>query len=200
MHIHEEICHLVQWYCILLLSHNNVLGMPCQCVLVTQSCLTLCNPMGFLTSHVWMWEFDHKEGWTLKNWCIWTMVLEKTLEIPLDWKEIQPVNPKGNQSWVFIGRTDAETESPVLWPPDGKNWLSGKDPDTGGDWRQKEKGTKEDEMVGWHHQLDGHEFERAPGVGDGQRSLACCCPQGCRVRHDWVIELNWISHLLPSVC
>ena len=105
---------------------------------------------GFSSSHVWMWELDYKESWALKNWCFWTVVLEKTPESPLDCKKIHLVHPKGNQSWVFIGRTDAEAETPVLWPPDGKNWLIGKDPDAGKDWRRKEKGTKEDEMVGWH--------------------------------------------------
>ena len=103
---------------------------------------------GFSSSHVWMWELDYKESWRLKNWCFWTMVLEKTLESPLDCKEIKPVHPKGNQSWTFIGRTDAEAETPILWPPDAKNWLIWKDPDAGKDWRQEEKGTTEDEMVG----------------------------------------------------
>ena len=98
-----------------------------------------------------MWELDHKESWVLKNWCFLTVVLEKTLQSPLDSQEIQPVHPKGDQSWIFIGRTDAEAEAPVLWPPDGKNWLTGKDPDSGKDWRQEEKGTTEDEMIGWHH-------------------------------------------------
>ena len=128
---------------------------------------------GFSSSHVWMWELDHKENWAPKNWCFWTVVLEKTLESPLDCKEIKPVNLKGNQSWIFTGRPDAEAETPILWPPDGKNWLTGKDPDAGKDWRQKEKGTIEDEMVGCHHRLDGHEFEQALGVGDGQGGLVC---------------------------
>ena len=112
------------------------------------------------SSTVYMWELDHKEGWVPKNWCFWTVVLEKTLESPLDCKEIQPVRPKGDQSWVFIGRTDAEAETPILWPPDVKNWLIGKDLDAEQDWGQ-EKGTTEDEMVGWHHRLngDGHEVE-----------------------------------------
>ena len=113
---------------------------------------------GFSSSHVWMWELDYKEGWVLKNWCFSIVVLEKTLESPLDCKEIQPVNLKGNQSWIFIGRTDAESETPILWPPDVKNQLIWKDPDAGKDWRQ-EKGTTEDEMGGWHHWRDGHEFE-----------------------------------------
>ena len=106
----------------------------------------------------WMWELDHKKGWALKNRCFWTVVLEKTLESPLACKEIQPVYPKGDQSWVFIGRTDAEAETPILWPPLAKSWLIGKDSDAGRDWGQEENGTTEDEMSGWHHQLDGHEF------------------------------------------
>ena len=114
---------------------------------------------GFSSSHVWMWELDHKEGWAPKNWCFWTVVLEKRLESPLDCKEIKPVHPKGNQSWIFTERTDAEAEAPILWPPDAKNWLIGKDPDAGKDWRQEERWRTEDELVGWHHRLDGHEFE-----------------------------------------
>ena len=112
----------------------------------------------FSSSQVWMWELDHKERWALKNWCFWTVVLEKTLECPLDCKETQPVHPKGNQSWVFIGRTDVEAETPVLWPPDAKSWLIWEDPDAGKDSRQEERGTTEDEMVRWHHWLSGHEF------------------------------------------
>ena len=112
----------------------------------------------FSSSHVWMWELDYKDSWALKNCYSWTVVLEKTLESPLDFKEIQSVHPNGNQSWIFIGRTDAEAETPILWPSDVKNWLIGKDPDAGKDWRQ-EKGTTENEMVGWHHWLDGPEFE-----------------------------------------
>ena len=115
---------------------------------------------GFSSSHVWMWELDYEESWVPKNWCFWTVVLEKTLESPLDCKEIKPVNPKGIQSWIFIGRTDAEVETPILWPPDAKNWPIGKDPDAGKDWRQEEKGTTEDEMVGRHHRLSGHELSR----------------------------------------
>ena len=113
---------------------------------------------GFSSSHVWMWELDYKESWAPKNWCFWIVVLEKTLESPLDCKEIQPVHPKGDQSWVFIGRTDVEAETPILWLPDAKIWLIGKDPDAGKDWGQEEKGTTEDEMVGWHHWLDGQGF------------------------------------------
>ena len=108
---------------------------------------------------VWMWELDYKESWALKNWCFWTVVSEKTLESPLDCKEIQPVHPKGNQSWTFIGRTDARAETPIFWPPDAKNWITGKDSDAGKNWRQEEKGTTEDKMGGWHYQLTGNEFE-----------------------------------------
>ena len=128
-----------------------------------------------------MWELDYKESWALKNWCFWTVVLEKTLESPLGCKEIQPVHPKGDQSWVFIGRTDDihwRTEIPVLCPPDAKNWFIGKDPDAEKNWRQEEKGMTEDEMVGWHHWLNEHEFEQALGVGDRQGGLVCCSPQG----------------------
>ena len=113
----------------------------------------------FSNSHVWMWELDYKESWAPKNWSFGTVVLEQTLESPLDYKEIQPVHPKGNQFWIFIGKTDAEAETPIFWPPDAKTWLIGKDPDAGKDWGQEEKGTTEDEMVGWHHQLNGHESE-----------------------------------------
>ena len=134
---------------------------------------------GFSSSHVWMWELNYKESWVPKNWRFWTVMLEKTLESPLDCKEIQPVYPKGDQSWIFIGRTDAEAETPILWSLDVKNRLTGKDPDAGKDWRQGEKGTRED-MIGWHHWLNGHEFEQAPGVGDGQGSLVCCSPWGCK--------------------
>ena len=144
---------------------------------------------GFSSSHIWIWELDYKESCVLKNWCFWTVLLEKTLESPLDCKEIQPVNPKGNQSWIFTARTDAEAETPLLWPPDAK-WLIGKDPDAGKDWRQKEKGMTKVEMVGWHHQLNGHEFEQAPGVGDGQESLACCSSWGHK-ESDTIEWLNW---------
>ena len=114
---------------------------------------------GFSSSHVWMWELDHTESWALKDWCFGTVLLEKTLESLLACKKIKPLNPKWNQSWIFIGMTDAEAETPILWPPDAKSWLIWKDPDAGKDWRQEEKGTTEDEMVGWHHRLNGHEFE-----------------------------------------
>ena len=139
---------------------------------------------GFSSSRVQMWELYHKEAWALKNWHFWTMVLEKTLESPLDIKEIKPVNPEGKQSWIFIGRTDAEVEAPIIWPPDVKSWLTGKEPDAGKSWGQEEKVMTEDEMVGWHHWLDRYESEQAPGDDDGQGSLACFSPWGRRVRQD----------------
>ena len=152
---------------------------------------------GFSSTHVWLWELDYKESWVLKNWCFWTMVLEKTLESLLDCKEIQPVHPKGNQSWIFIGRTDQhqsfqQAETPVLWLPDAKNWLIGKDPDVGEDWRQEEKGMAEDKMVGWHHQLNGQIWASSrrwwrtgkPGV------LQSIWWQ--RAGHNWVIKLIWV--------
>ena len=135
---------------------------------------------GFSSSHIWMWELDHKEGWAPKNWCSWTVVLEKTLESPLDCKEIKLVNPKGNQPWIFIRRTDAEAEAPILWPPDAKSWLMCKYPDAGKDWGQEEKGTTEDEMVGWHHQLNGHEFDQTLGDSKRQGSLVCYSPWDCK--------------------
>ena len=137
-----------------------------------------------------MWELDHKEIWAPTNWCFWTVVLRKTLESPLDCKEIQPVPPKGNQSWIFIGRTDAEAEAPILWPSDAKNWLVGKDPNAGKDWKQEEKGMREHDMVGWHHWPDGHEFEQALGVDNRQGSPPCCSPWGQKeFGHDWATEL-----------
>ena len=138
-----------------------------------------------------MWELDYKQSLAPKNWCFWTMVLEKTLESPLDCKEIQPVHPKGNQSWMFIGRTNVEAETLILWPPDAKNWLIWKDHGAGKDWRQEEKGMTEDEMVGWHHWLDGREFEQAPGYGDEQGSLACCSPWICK-ELDTTERMNWL--------
>ena len=137
-----------------------------------------------------MWELDCEESWAPKNWCFWTMVWEKTLESALDYKEIQPVHSKGGQSWVFFGRTDAKAETPILWPPHVKSWLIGKDPDAGRDWGQEEKGTTEYVMAGWHHQLDGHEFEWIPGVGDGQGGLVCCNSWG-RKELDMTEWLNW---------
>ena len=141
-----------------------------------------------------MWQLDHKESWALKNWCFWTVILEKTLESPLGCKEIKPVHPKGNQSWIFFGRNDAET--PILWPPDTKKWFAGKDSDAGKDWRQ-EKGKTKDEMVGWHHWLNGHESEQAPGVVGGQGSLACRSPWGCK-EPDTTERLNWSTDLLVA--
>ena len=147
----------------------------------------------FSSSHISMWELDYKESWMPKNWCFWTVVLEKTLGSPLDCKEIQPDHPKGDQSWVFIGKTDVETETPVLWPPDAKSWLIGKDPDAGKDWGQEEKRMTEDEMVGWHHRLNGHRFGWTPGVGDGQGSLVCCSSSGGKEseRTEWLIWTEW---------
>ena len=144
---------------------------------------------GFSSSHVWLWELDYEEGWAPKNWCLWSVGLEKILASPLDSKEVTPVNPKGNQSWMFIGRTDAEAETPILWPPDAKNWLIGEDPDSGKNWRW-EKEVTEDEMVGWHHWLDGHKSEQILGVGGGQGSLVCCSPWGRKKSYtaEW---LNW---------
>ena len=139
---------------------------------------------GFSSSHAWMWELNHKESWVLKNWCFCPVVLEKTLESPLDWKEIQPVHAKGDQPWVFFWRNDAKAETPVLWPPHAKSWLIWKDLDAGKDWRQEEKGTTENEMVGWHHWLSGHEFEQTVRDTEGQRSLVCYSPSGHRVRHN----------------
>ena len=142
-----------------------------------------------------MWELDCEENWPLKNWCFWTVVLEKTLESPLDCKEIQPVHPERNQSWIFIGRTDAEAETLILWAPDAKYWLIGKDPDAGQDWGQEEKGTRENEMVRWHHRLDGHEFEQTLGFGEGQGSLACCSPWGHKESDMTATEVNWMLDL-----
>ena len=153
---------------------------------------------GFSSSHVWMWELHYKESWALKNGCFWTVVLEKTLESPLHHKEIQPVHPKGDQSWMFIGRTDAEAETPILWPPDAKNWLIRKDPDAGKDWRQQEKAMTEDEMVGWHHWLNGHEFEQVLEVGEEQGSLVCCSPWGPK-ESDMTEQLNWTELIYNSL-
>ena len=149
-----------------------------------------------------MWELNYKEGWGQKNCCFWTVVLEKTrvfldLVSPLDWKKIQPVHPKGYQSWVFIGRTGAEAETPILWPPDTKSWLIWEDPDAGKDWRQEEKGMTEDEMVGWHHRLNGHGFGWTPGVGDRQGGLACCDSRG-RKELDTTERLDWTDSYLTS--
>ena len=145
---------------------------------------------GFSCGHVWMWELDCEESWVLKNWCFWTMVLEKTLDSPLDSKEIQLVHSEGDQPWDYLGRNDAKAETPILWPPHAKSWLIGKDSDAGRDWGQEEKGTTEDEMAGWHHRLDGRESEWTPGVGDGQGGLACCYSWGHK-ESDTTERLNW---------
>ena len=148
-------------------------------------------------------RLNYKESWGLKNWWFWTVVLEKTLESPLDCKDIQPAHPKGNQSWIFTGRTDAEAETPILWPPDAKNWLIWKDTDTEKDWRWEEKGTTKDEMVGWHHRLDGHEFELTLRVGDGQGGMACCSPWGCKesdMTEDWTKTILILSSLIIFFC
>ena len=137
-----------------------------------------------------MWELDCEESWAPKNWCFWTVVLEKTPESPLDCKEIQPVHSKGDQPWDFFGTNDAKAETPVLWPPHVKSWLIGKDSDAGSDWGQEEKGTTEDEMAGWHHRLDGRESEWTPGDGDGQGGLACCDSWG---RKEWTRLSGWIE-------
>ena len=136
---------------------------------------------GFSSGHVWMWELDYKESWVLKNWCFWTVVLEKTVESPLDCKEIKLINPKGSQLWIFIWRTDAEAEAPILWTADVMSWLIGKDPDAGKDWRQNEKQVAEDDMVRLYHQLNGHESEQTPRDSKGQESLVNCSSWGYKV-------------------
>ena len=156
---------------------------------------------GFSCGHVWMWELDCEEGWALKNWCFWPVVLEKTLESSLDCKEIQPVHSE-DQPWDFFGRNDAKAETPVLWPPHAKSWLIGKDSDARRDWGQEEKGMTEGEMAGWHHWLDGRESQWTPGVGDGQGGLACCDSWGCKEsdtteRLIWS-DLIWWRHLMNS--
>ena len=145
-----------------------------------------------------MWELDYKESWVLKNWCFWTVVLEETLESPLDRKEIQPVNPKRNQPWILIGRTDAEAETQYFGNLIRRADSLEKTLDAGKDWRQEEKGTTEDKMVGWHHWLDGHEFEQALGVGEGQGSLACCSPWGHK-ELDMTERLNWTELIFYKV-
>ena len=148
--------------------------------------MSIASKLSFSSSHIWMWELEHRESWAPKNWYFWTVVLEKTLESPLDCKKIKPFNPKGNQSWIFIGNSDAEAEAPILWPSDMKNWLIGKDPDAGKDSRQKRM--TEDEMVAWHHWLDGHEFDQALWDGEGQGCLASCSAWGCK---SWTRLSNW---------
>ena len=160
--------------------------------LLTKVCIA--KVMAFSSNHVQMWELDHKEGWALKNWWFWTMVSEITLESPSDCKEIKPVNPKGNQPWIFVDRLMLKLKSPLLWPPDTKSLLIERDPDAGKDWRQEEKGTTEDKMVGRHHWLDGHEFEQALGAGDAQGSLACYSPWG-RKELGTTEQLNWLTNI-----
>ena len=161
---------------------------------------------GFSSGHVWIWEMDYKKSWVHKIWCFWTVVLEKTLESPLACKEIISVHPNGNQSWVFIGRTDAEAETPVLWPSHVKSWLIGKDLDAGRDCGQEEKGRTEDEMAGWHHWLNAHESEWTPGVGDGQGGLACCDSWGHKEldtseRLSWTeYSIVWIIYICLCCC
>ena len=167
---------------------------------------------GFSSSYVWMWALDHKEGWAPKNWCFWTVVLEKTLESPLDCKESQPVPPKGDQSWVFIGRTDVEAETLILWPPDVKNWLTGKDPDAGKEWGQEEKGMTEDETVGWHHWLNGHGFEQAWEMVKDREAWRAAVhgvtksetkqQQQTVITHFWflnTVHLSWSTHFTAVI-
>ena len=151
---------------------------------------------GFSSGHVWMWELDYKESWVQKNWCFWTVVLEKTLESPLDCEEIQPVHPKGDQSWVFTGRTDAEAETPILWPRDVKSRLIGKDPDAGKDWGQEEKGTTENKMAGWHHWLNGRESEWTSGVGEAWHAVIHGVSKSQTQLSDWT-ELNSVHPVPP---
>ena len=172
------------------LSLGHILSSFCKYTFFLWICYLLC-----WGSHVWTWELDCEESWVLKNWCFWTVVLEKTLESPLDCKEIQPVHPKGDQSWVFFGRNNAKAETPVLWPPHAKSWLIGKDPDSGRGWGQEEKGMTEDEMAGWHHWLDGRESEWTPGVGDGQGGPACYS-SWVRKESDTTEQLNWTELML----
>ena len=155
--------------------------------LLTQVCTV--QSYSLPSSYIWTWELDHNESWVPKIWCVRIVVLEKTLESPLDIKEIKPVNPKGNQPWIFIGRTDAEAEALVLWLFGAKSWLVRKDPDSGKDWGQEAKGATEDDTVGWHHWLNGHEFEQTPVDGDGQGGLARCSPW-CRKESDTNEQLN----------
>ena len=145
---------------------------------------------GFSSSHIRMWEVDHKEGWAPNNWCFQTVILEKTLKSPLDSKEIKTVNPKGNEPWIFIGKTDAKAEASIFWPPEEKSWPTGKDPDAWKYWGHQEKGTTEDEMIGWHHWLKGHEFGQTLRDSEGQRGLGCCSPWG----HKDLDMTSWLNN------
>ena len=159
---------------------------------------------GFSSGPVWMWELGYKESWVPKNWSLWIVVLEKTLESPLNSKEIEPVHPQGNQSWIFTGRPEAEAETPILWPPHVKSWLIWKDPDAGKDWRREEKGTTEEEMIGWHHRLNGHESEWTPGVGDGREdwhATVCRVAKSRTWLSDWTelcffSRMSWTMYLI----
>ena len=171
------------------------------CVFIFRVIKRRCFEAGFSSSHESMWELDCEESRAPKNWCFRTVVLEKTLESPLDCKEIQPVHSEGDQSWVFFGRNDAKAETPVLWPPYAKRWLIGKDSDAGRDWGQEEKGTTEDEMAGWHHWLDGHESGWTPGVSDGQGGLACCDSWGRKELDttEWLIWSDLIQIIVKVI-
>ena len=173
------------------MSHQDSILKSRDITLSTKLCLVKC--ILFSSGLVWMWVLDYKGNWAQKNWCFWTVVLEKTLESPLDHKEIQPVHPNGEESWMFIGRTDVEAETPMLCPPDAKSWLIWKNPDAGKDWGKQEKGTTEDEMVGWHQRVDGYGFGWTLGVDDGLGGVVCCGSWVAKSRKwlsDWT-ELNW---------
>ena len=172
------------------IKYTNLDSLLKSCNITLPTKVFIVKAMVFSSSHVWMWELDCKESWVPKNWCFWTVVLENTLESPLDCKEIQPVHSEGDQPWDFFGRNDAKAETLVLWPLHVKCWLIGKDPDGWRDWGQKEKGTTEDEMAGWHHWLDGRESEWTQGVDDGQGGLVCCDSWG-RKELDTTEWLNW---------
>ena len=185
-------CHHVIKRCLLLgrKAMTNLYSMSKSRDTTLPTKVHLGKAMFYSSRHVWIWDLDYKDSWASKNGCFWTVVLEKTLESHLDCKMIQPVHPKGNQSWVFFRRAYVEAETPILWPPDAKNWLIGKDPDAAKDWRWEEKGATEDEMVGWHHRLSGYDFEQTLRVGDGQRSMVYCSPWGHK-EWDTTERLNW---------